>query len=137
MDALGATGCDSISGYVYISDSKDITNLDGLANLTRVLGDLTIGYNAALTNLDGLAKIASVGGYLWINRNDVLTNCQGLAPLLGWPDGPPDDAVGDYISVYGNGFGCNSVDEILASIVSKPTFNKELIYFAFASVAIK
>ena len=121
VDALGASGCDSVRGDLEISQSSDTTNLDALANLTSVGGILRIYDNDALTNLDGLAKIASVGGYLWINRNDVLTNCQGLAPLLGWPDGPPDDAVGDSISLISNGFGCNSVDEILASVVSEPT----------------
>ena len=48
VDALGATGCDSISGY------------------------LSIYKNAALTNLDGLANITSVGGYLYISGNDAL-----------------------------------------------------------------
>ena len=48
VDALGATGCDSVSGNVYIRNSADITNLDGLANLTSVGGD-SVGHTAAVT----------------------------------------------------------------------------------------
>ena len=40
VDALGATGCDSVSGDLRIENSSDITNLDGLANITSVGGDL-------------------------------------------------------------------------------------------------
>ena len=42
VDALGATGCDSVSGYLYIRNSTDITNLDGLASITSVGGYLSI-----------------------------------------------------------------------------------------------
>ena len=66
VDALGATGCDRILGSLYIGNSTDITNLDGLANITSVGGDLTICSNSALTNLDGLATLTSVGGNLHI-----------------------------------------------------------------------
>jgi hypothetical protein len=41
--------------------------------------------------------------------------------VLGWPNGPPDDAVGGILlGPSRNGAGCNSIDEILAS-VSEPT----------------
>ena len=66
VDALGATGCDSISGYLRIKTSTDITNLDGLASIASVGGDLIIENNAALSNLIGLANITSVGGDLFI-----------------------------------------------------------------------
>lgn len=33
VDALGATGCDRVSGYLHITKSPDITNLDGLVSL--------------------------------------------------------------------------------------------------------
>ena len=204
VDALGATGCDSVSGYLIIGNglvltnldglanltsvggelwiwfsnvanfdglanltsvggtlritaNKDLTNLDGLANLTSVGGPVVIGLNDKLTNLDGLAKITSVagqksdkydfrglvissndlltdldglanltsvGGNLEIYNNDSLSNCRGLATVLGWPNGPPDDTVDGTISINKNGFyygaGCNSIDEILASLVSEP-----------------
>jgi len=55
-----------------------------------------------------------------INSNPVLSRCTALSPLLGWPDGPPNDNVAGDITVGGNATGCNSVEEILAS-VSAPT----------------
>ena len=52
VDALGATGCDSVSGYLYIGHATNITNLDGLANITSVGDELWIDSNDALANLD-------------------------------------------------------------------------------------
>ena len=68
VDALGATGCDSVRGDLKIQ-SSDTTNLDALANLTSVGGDLNISFNDVLTNLDGLANITSVGTLI-IGDND-------------------------------------------------------------------
>ncbi|MDA8677285.1 DUF4214 domain-containing protein, partial [Luminiphilus sp.] len=87
---------------------------------TSVGGDLYIIDNDRLTNLDGLANITSAVDYLSIYSNDALTNCQGLARLLGWPPGPSNDAVGRDILIERNRTGCNSIDEIFAS-VSEPT----------------
>ena len=87
VDALGAAGCDRISGYLYIGNSTDITNLDGLTNITSLGGRLIISSNSALTNLDGLANLISVGGDLTIGSNAALTNLNGLASLAsvgGW-----------------------------------------------------
>ena len=136
----GLSGITSIGGSLYIGENVALTNLDGLSGLTSVGGPLTIQYNAALTNLDGLAGITSVGGNLSINENVALTNldglsgitsvggdlsirsnsnlgdCIGITPLLGWPDGPPDDLVVGAIAVQSNSSGCNSVEEILASV---------------------
>ena len=92
VDALGATGCDSISRYLLISGT-DITNLDGLANITSVGGDLDIQNNATLTNLDGLANLTSVEG-LSIYNNDALTNLDGLASSL--------TSAGGYLTIYDN-----------------------------------
>jgi hypothetical protein len=57
-----------------------------------------------------------VGDGLYIGLNDALTNCRGVAPVLGWPSGPPDDSVGGEIAIGSNATGCNSVEEILASV---------------------
>ena len=97
VDALGVTGCESVSGYLYIQGASNsltsIKNLDGLANLTSVGGTLTIYLNYAPTNLDGLANLTSVGGYLEIEGNDALTNLDGLANLT---------SVGGYLRIYRN-----------------------------------
>ena len=88
-------------------------------------GDLYIGSNDLLINLDALANLTSVGGYLDIDDNDALTNCQGPAPVLGWPNGPPADSVVGDITISSNATGCNSVEEILASVSgpSQPVIN--------------
>ena len=80
---------------------------------------MEIDNNFALTNLDGLANITSVGGDLTIDRNYKAT-CEGVAQLLGFPDGPPDDTVAGDIDIGNNGSGCDSIEQILAS-VSGPT----------------
>ena len=97
VDALGQTGCTSVSGYVSIGNSSDITNLEGLSGLTSIAGDLVIRNNAALTNLDGLASLTSVGGDLEIdndyNNDAALTNLDGLSNLT---------SVGGYLSIWLN-----------------------------------
>ena len=113
--------CVSVGGSIDIVSSADITNVDSLSNVTSVGGYLKIKHNDALINLDGLSGLTSVGGYLKIKYNNVLTHCQGLAPVLGWPSGPPNDSVGEGISIFSNGgTECDSVGAILAS-VSGPT----------------
>ncbi len=113
--------CNLVAGSIEIVSSADITNVDGLSGLTSVGGYLKIKYNDALINLDGLSGLTSVGGYLKIKYNNVLTNCQSLAPVLGWPSGPPNDSVGEGISISSNGgTECDSVAATLAS-VSGPT----------------
>ena len=47
-------------------------------------------------------------------------SCEGVAQLLGWPNGPPDDTVAGDIDIGNNGSGCDSIEQILAS-VSGPT----------------
>ncbi len=120
VDALGAASCDNISGNLAIWHST-ITNLDGLANITSVGGDVYLVGNDAIINLDGLVNLTSVGGYLEISNNDALTNCQAVALVLGWPSGPPDDSVGGVIDIDANGAGCNSVDQVLASVSGERT----------------
>ena len=80
VDALGAQGCDLITGTLWI-DFSTITNLDGLANITHIWEDLKIMYNDRLTNIDGLANLTTVGDSVQIEDNDSLTNLDGLASL--------------------------------------------------------
>ena len=139
----GLANITSVGGYLGIGDNDALTNLDGLTNITSVGDSLTISHNDALTNLDSLARITSIGASLTISHNDALTNldglasitsltgnlsiyrnykasCEGVAQLLGWPNGPPADSVVGDIGIGDNGKGCDSVEQILAS-VSGPT----------------
>ena len=106
----------SIGGDLEIAGNDMLESLDGLANLSSIGGYLYLFSNDALTNLNGLANLRSVGDRLELNRNDFTGDCSGIASLLGWPNGPPDDAVGGDILISQNSFGCDSVEEIIASV---------------------
>src|SRR5690606_1131249 len=64
-----------------ISSNSQLTNLDGLSNLTQIGGYLYIVNNSQLTNLDGLSNLTQIGGYLYIQNNAVLENLDGLSAL--------------------------------------------------------
>src|SRR5690606_27966980 len=67
--------------HLEISSNSNLTDLDGLSNLTSVGGFLDIHNNSNLTNLDGLSNLTSVGGFLAIYNNSNLTNLNGLSNL--------------------------------------------------------
>ena len=67
--------CKSILGTFSIIGA-DITNLDGLSQLTAV-GHLIIKNNPVLTNLNGLTALTISGG-LSIENNAALTTINGL-----------------------------------------------------------
>src|SRR5690606_3391430 len=71
----------SIGGFLNIYNNPQLTNLDGLSNLTQIGGYLDIYYNSQLTNLDGLSNLTQIGGYLYILDNAVLENLDGLIAL--------------------------------------------------------
>jgi len=78
-------GCAEIGGTVYIS-GPDITNLNGLNEVTSIDGSLFIGYyiagdNPLLTNLEGLNNLSHIGGDLFIFTNRVLKNVDALENL--------------------------------------------------------
>ena len=80
VDALGATGCDRITGDLKVVESPSIYNLEPLVALTRIDGALVITGNTALLNLDGLLKVASAGS-VEVDGNTIMTNIQGLTGL--------------------------------------------------------
>jgi len=69
--------CTEIEGYLVINGS-DISNLNGLNELTSIGGDLNISYNQLLTTLSGLDGLTSIGGELSLMRNYSLTSLLGL-----------------------------------------------------------
>ena len=121
-DLAVIANCREITGDLGF-DWTELSDLDGLPNLTAVGGDLYIGDNVALTNVDGLSGLTSVGGYLHIYFNAAITNVDGLSNLtsvggsLSITDNPllcqsSVDAlieactVGTWLSTYGNLNGC-------------------------------
>ena len=85
IDAFPANypDCIVIGGPVIISEEMDgnITNLQGLSQITEIEGDLSIIHNNSLHNLGGLEQLETIGGSLNIQLNDSLTMLQGLATL--------------------------------------------------------
>lgn len=71
--------CRELKVGLWIS-GEDITNLNGLNNLTEIDRDLWIWDNALLENLDGLNNLTEIGD-LWIYRNEELKTLNGLNNL--------------------------------------------------------
>lgn len=81
--------CNMVEGSVTIN-GDDITNLNGLSNLTSIGNDLQIGIynegNPSLVSLSGLENLTSVGN-LKISSNTSLINLNGLNNLTSlWGD---------------------------------------------------
>jgi hypothetical protein len=74
-------GCNDIKGDVYIT-GEDITNLNGLDNVTSISGSLYIQNNASLSSLAGLENLISIGDYLMIDENGSLISLSGLDNLI-------------------------------------------------------
>ena len=78
--------CTEIEGFVIISGSDEINNLNGLNMLTAIGGKLRIYSCKILTSLEGLENITSIGGdldiYLWPSASSILKDLKGLDNLL-------------------------------------------------------
>jgi len=79
--------CSELKGNVIIS-GQDIVNLNGLNEVTSIVGDLNIGlynlhygWNPRLKNLTGLENLTYIDGTLTISNNDSLVTLSGLDNL--------------------------------------------------------
>ena len=125
-DFSGLSNLTEITGSLGIGEMNSLVSLDGLSGLTVLGGGLLIGFNEVLESLDGLQNIGSPIDYVETVRNPALADCGSLAGLLGWPNGPPSDAVAGVIEIGSNDTGCNTISEILASVSgpTKPVINQ-------------
>ena len=75
--------CTEIGGNVYISGypTGDITNLNGLSQITDIFANLSISHNAFLTSLSGLNNLSTIGNNLYFTNNDALISLSGLTNL--------------------------------------------------------
>jgi len=75
--------CESIGGNVRIIEltSGDITNLNGLSQITSIGKGLYIMNNSSLTSLNGLDNLISIGSSISIDGNDVLTDLNAFSSL--------------------------------------------------------
>jgi|GEM_PF-1138188 len=120
----GLSKVTSVGGLTINANSR-LRDLDGLSRITNVGGDLQIWGSSEFTNLDGLSNIVSVGGDLYIWVNSSLAQCSTLSKLLDqWDDAEPGPGpgvggfpdIGGKATVENNLSGCNSVEEILATV---------------------
>jgi hypothetical protein len=98
--------CTGIEGNVVIH-GNDITNVDGLAVLTSIEGNLRIGgytywHNFRLSDISGLINLTTIGGGLSISYNDSLSSLAGLENLL---------SIGGGLGIAGNPL-LNSIAEL-------------------------
>ena len=98
--------CTEIEGLVTIS-GNNITNLQGLFNITEFLTMLKIENNDSLINLNGLDNVTSVPG-LTIDNNDNLQNLTGLENLK-----TVQEITIYYNDALQNLEGLNSVEELV------------------------
>lgn len=74
----GLSELTSIGGYLQIRNISSPTSLSSLENLTSIEGDLQIWNNTGLTSLSSLENLTSIGEDLRIWYNSALTNLNGL-----------------------------------------------------------
>ncbi len=97
QEQVDAFACTEVTGDLLIGvpylEVSDITNVDGLADLTAVGNWLSINYNDVLQNVDGLANLTTVGVYLSIRGNPTLTNIAPFSSL---------SSVGSFLEIAQN-----------------------------------
>src|SRR5215216_4830809 len=75
VDAFNYTEVDG----TLVINGFDITNLDGLSELTKVVQKLIIKNNPLLTDVNGLHNLKQVVVVMYFENNDALTNLDGLS----------------------------------------------------------
>lgn len=65
--------------HTYIYNNPLLTTLDGLHNVTQVIGDFTIQANHALTDLTGLGELTFIQDLFKIENNNNLQSLDGMA----------------------------------------------------------
>lgn len=67
--------------FVTEISGSDITNLDGLSNITSASGMIVIHNNPLLTSIEGLSNLTTISRNIQINNNPVLSSLTGLESL--------------------------------------------------------
>ena len=116
-DVNGFPNLTSVAGIMGIEGNDFLPNVDGFQSLTSA-GGLRIIENASLLNLDGLQNLTSligtdeennVVGDLTLTDNISLSQCCGLYPVLN------DGGVAGTVAIANNLSGCNSESQIINS----------------------
>ena len=88
----GLEQLDSIGDWLAFN-ATDLTDLDGLSNLSFIGGDLLIFYNQVLASLAGLNNLNAIGGGLELLGNGMLADLNGLNNIT---------TIGDRLLIYEN-----------------------------------
>ncbi len=99
--------CIMIYGDLTINGTN-ITNLEGLSQITKIKGELRIHNNGLLSSLSGLDNIVSESiTNLYIRYNPILTECeiQSVCDFL-------NSASGSEIDIFSNAPGCDRIEEV-------------------------
>ncbi|HHH53963.1 MAG TPA: hypothetical protein ENK91_09915, partial [Bacteroidetes bacterium] len=102
--------CSEIQGNVTIMEAvpNDITNLNGLSQITKIDGYLSIKHNSHLKYLTGLDNLTEIGDFLSIYQDDYLKNINALSNVT---------SIGSYIIIDDNDLllkitGLSGLDQI-------------------------
>ena len=83
----------SIEGNLNILSTENVLDVDGLSGLMTIGGILRIDFNTVLQNLDGFSNLTSIDGYLNILFNPALSDVSGLSGLT---------TIGGYLNIQFN-----------------------------------
>lgn len=67
-----------VVGALNVAKMDKLQNLDALAQLTQIQGDLVVWSNSELTSIEGLGPVTTLFGNLWVDANPKLTSLRGL-----------------------------------------------------------
>ncbi|GEM_PF-3447420 len=102
-----------VDGDLTVRGNPRLATLDGLVHLTRVGGTLTVHSNAVMPDVAGLYRLATLGGGLVVETNRSLRNLDGLALVRLVPG--PLKVVGNMVLSNLDGLGnISAVDGDLA-----------------------
>ncbi len=77
----GSGGIQSLGGGITFEDVPALTDINGLANLTSLGGDLFIIGASSLTNVDAFITLIGIDGCVHLINNPLLTDLSGLESL--------------------------------------------------------
>lgn len=135
------THVDSLSNLVEVGAldvlyNSSLTSLRGLSNLKSV-GSFQIDMNHSLESLAGLENISEWGCKVQVTSNPKLANCSAIASapwdsIISDASGEPpafspvplnfSPEVCEGVSIQNNAPGCNSLEEILQSVDTSPSW---------------
>lgn len=81
LTSLAGLGIEHIGYSFRITRNQNLQNLNGLENLSEVLGELEIEQNGSLQDISSINNLTQVGSILSIYNNIALTNIEGFNSL--------------------------------------------------------